>query len=193
VKDIDVSSAKDPMVGWRRWRKKAIEQSASQIYGAERWLDSAMHVTRSDGTPGLALPPVSERRVHRVAVALGSKGQAPIEFGDFGKGFVHVFDEISFAVILRELDTVTDFVRYLRAKEDLVARVHLDFTGSEEDLLAYYLYGGRTFPDTHTGIIVGDGLWRQFEEKDEVKAQETCGQRKLRVGPHDRDLGERRS
>ena len=98
------------MVGWRRWRKKAIEQSASQIYGAERWLGSAMHVTRSDGSQGLALPPLSERRVHPVAVALGSKGQAPIELGDFGKGFVHVF------------------------------RVHLDFIGSEEDLLAYYLH-----------------------------------------------------
>jgi len=67
VKDIDVSSAKDPAVAWLRWRKKAIEQSAGQIYGAERWLDSATHVVRSDGSPGLALPLVSERRLHRVA------------------------------------------------------------------------------------------------------------------------------
>src|ERR1035437_4371168 len=171
VKDIDVSSAKDPAVAWLRWRRKAIEQSAGQIYGAERWLDSATHLIRSDGSPGLALPLVSERRVHRIAVALGSKGEVPLEFGDFGKGFVHVFDEISFTVILTELNTITDFVRYLRAKEDLVARVPLDFQGSEEDLLAFYLHGGRSFPQAQSGIIVGDGLWREFQEKEEVEAK----------------------
>lgn len=171
VKDIDVSSAKDPAVAWLRWRRKAIKQSAGQIYGAERWLDSATHLIRSDGSPGLALPLVSERRVHRIAVALGSKGEVPLQFGDFGKGFVHVFDEISFTVILRELNTITDFVRYLRAKEDLVARVPLDFQGSEEDLLAFYLHGGRSFPQAQSGIIVGDGLWREFQEKEEVEAK----------------------
>jgi hypothetical protein len=171
VKAIDVSSAKDPVVALLRWRKKAIEQSASQIYGAERWLQTATHVIRADGCAGLALPPVGHRRIHRVAVALGSKGQSPVEFGDFGKGFVHVFDELSFSILLRELDTIADFVGFLRAKEDLVGRSSLDFQGSEEDLLAYYLHSGRNFPETHSGIIVGDGLWRKFQEKNEVKAK----------------------
>src|SRR5262249_25551553 len=118
VKDIDVSSAVDPMIAWQRWRRKAIEQSAGQIYGAERWLETATNVIRADGSLGLALPPASERRVHRIAVALGGKGEMPLEFGDFRKGFVHAFDEISFTAVLKELDTITDFVRYLQAKED---------------------------------------------------------------------------
>jgi hypothetical protein len=172
VKDIGLSDTKDPVVGWERWRKKAIEQSADQIYGAERWLDSATHVIRSDGSAGLALPPKHARRIHRIAVALGSRGRVPIEFGNFGKSFVHVFDEMSFPILLGELDTVSDFVGYLQSKENLITTgVQLIFEGSEEDLLAFYLQGGRSFPHTHSSIVVGDDLWRRFEEKEEVRAK----------------------
>ncbi|HLJ18340.1 MAG TPA: hypothetical protein VKV15_27870 [Bryobacteraceae bacterium] len=172
VKNVGLSDAKDPVVGWKRWRKKAVEQSADQIYGAERWLDAATGVIRSDGSSGLVLPSRDERRIHRIAVALGSQGRVPIEFGDFGKGFVHVFDELSFPVLLSELDTITDFVSYLRAKENLVAAgVRLVFEGSEEDLMAFYLHNGRSFPQTRSCIIVGDDLWRQFKEKEEAKAK----------------------
>lgn len=172
VKHIALTDTEDPTVGWRRWRKKAIEQSANQIYGAEKWLASARQVISADGSAGLELPSSGAMRVHRVAVALGCEGKVPIDFGDLGKGFVHVFDEVSFPTILRELDTVMDFVGYLRAKESLVASgVKLVFEGSEEDLLALYLHNGRSFPGTPGRIIIGDDLWRHFTEKVEVKAK----------------------
>jgi hypothetical protein len=161
VKNVQLSVGADTAVSWQRWRKRAIEASADQIYGAERWLDSATEVIRSDGSVGFLLPGKPERRVHRVAVALGSEGKSPIEFGNFGKGFVHVFDEISFSIILKELGTITDFVNYLRAKEDLIgAGVQLLFGGREEDLLAFYLHNGHSFPKTHDAIMIGDDLWR---------------------------------
>jgi hypothetical protein len=172
VKDIQLRAGADTAVSWQRWRKRAIEASADQISGAERWLDSATAVIRSDGSMGFLLPNKVERRVHRIAVAFGSEGKAPIEFGNFGKGFVHVLDEISFSVILRELDTITDFVNYLRAKENLVeAGVQLVFLGSEEDLLAFNLHNGRSFPKTHDVIMIGNDLWQTFEQKGEVEAK----------------------
>jgi hypothetical protein len=116
VKASELTEHDDLSTTWSRWRKRAIEASVRQIYGAERRIKTAREVIRKDGTAGLLFPEVSVRRVHRVAVALGSKGKGPISFGDFGKGFVHVFDETSLVLIMNELDTVSDFVSYLMDK-----------------------------------------------------------------------------
>src|SRR5262245_12411608 len=91
VKEIGAKSSGDVEGDWARWTRRAIEDSAKQIYGAERWLGSASHVVRKEGTQGLPLPAPERRRVHRIAVALGSGGTIPIASQDFGKGYVHVF------------------------------------------------------------------------------------------------------
>jgi len=156
-----------------RWRRRAIDESVEQIYGAERWVRQAPRVIRSDGSEGLPLPPVSERRIHRVAVAVGGRRQVLIESRDFGKGFVHVFDEPSLTAVLAELDTVTDFVSYLTAKEELYqSGVLVEFAGGEEDLLALYLHRGRQFSLPATGKVkLPDSLWKDFICKDEYKAK----------------------
>jgi hypothetical protein len=112
VKEIKIPDSGNMDIDINRWIKRAIDKSYTQIYGAERWLESASHVIKKDGSQGLPVPPLSERHVHRVAVALGSKGKFPILFGNFRKGFVHVFDEKSFWILLNHLDTITDFVTY---------------------------------------------------------------------------------
>ncbi|MGH9713460.1 MAG: hypothetical protein ACRD5M_09210 [Candidatus Acidiferrales bacterium] len=106
-------------------------------------------------------------------MALGGNRQVNLPFGDFGKGFVHVMDEISFSVLLSELDTITDFVSYLKAKEAWCqSQVRVQFNGPEENLLAGYLHSGRKFPDTYNVVVVGDGLWRQFIAKDEYRRKQ---------------------
>lgn len=47
--------------------------------------------------------------------AFGGKKEYPLETGEFGSGFVHVFDEQSTFTVLNELDTITDFVNYFKA------------------------------------------------------------------------------
>ena len=54
-------------------------------------------------------------------------------------GFVHVFDDAALDAVLKNLDTVSDFVGYLRKREALVVSGRLDSAPSEEDLLAAYL------------------------------------------------------
>lgn len=169
VKDVTPTDSGDVRIDWTRWLRSAIDESIDQIYGAERWIKSAHQVIRSDGSPGLAFPHEPERRIHRVGVALGGQGNVPIRFGEFGKGFVHVLDESSFNILLKELDTVTDFVDYLVEKENLYSSgVSTLFQGREEDLLALYLLGGRRFPDNFDNII---DLWDTSKEKDEFKAK----------------------
>jgi hypothetical protein len=169
IKDIGLKKTSDPAVGWERWRKKAIDASCKQIYGAQRWIDSANNVITKDGEEGIAFPEPSRRRVHRVAVALGSEGDVPLSFGDFGKGFVHVFDEWSLDVVMNELDTISDFVEYLADKESLYARGVLTMfsSGGEEDLLAFYLHQGHQFPEEPDLLVLDGDLWSTLTKKPE--------------------------
>lgn len=174
VKEVIFSEEGDEKVKQARWFKRAIEDSVKQIYGAERWINSTTHVIRNDGKQGLPFPEPAVRRVHRVAVALGGKGKVWKSFGDFGKGFVHVFDERSLEIVMNELDTITDFIKYLSDKEALCrSGTQTIFNGGgEEDLLALYLHNNRQFPtDEELGqpatIILDDDLWATFSRKPE--------------------------
>ncbi len=177
VKNVALDAQVDQDMASARWWRKAVQDSVSQIYGAERNLARAQWVTRKDGTKGLALPPPKERIVHRISVSLGSKGVLPISSGDFGKGFVHVWDETFLSVIMKELDTVTDLVDYLRSKEDLVARnPGLIIEGGEENLLAIYIHRGRKFPVGEMPPVIGGSLWDQLQEKEPYKLRNEANQ-----------------
>jgi len=54
--------------------------------------------------------------------------------------FVHVFDEVSIDLVLRELDTVVDFLDYLRKRQALLATSGIMVSAAgEEELLSAYL------------------------------------------------------
>jgi hypothetical protein len=170
VKEVALKDTGNPSVDFERWERKAVTASIKQIHGAERWLASATHVIRSDGSRGLALPSLKDRKVHRIAVAFGSRDKVPIGSGDDGKGYVHVMNERSFLEVLSELDAITDLVDYLAAKEACAAQgcaVLID--GSESNLLGWYLYHGRSFPGGHDFMIVGDNIWDEIRQKPEFK------------------------
>ena len=162
--------------GCERWQKVAIEKSVSQIWGAERWLESVVEFVRHDGRR-ITLPKKEDRQYHRVSVSLGGKGHVPLKWGDFGNGFVHVCDEFSVGVIFSALDTITDFVEFLTTTESLVkSGVKLSFAGGGiEDLLALCLSRGHSFdikPDSphFDRLILLDDMWKGFSESEEYAA-----------------------
>jgi hypothetical protein len=73
--------------------------------------------------------------------------------------------------VLRELDTITDFVEYLSAKEELLQRAGVVMEGQEEDLLALYIHRGRKFPEKVDMLVIGDDLWSGITKKPEWKAR----------------------
>lgn len=172
VKHIAYKETGRTDVDQSRWLRSAVDESIKQLHGAERHLSSRSHVIRADGSAGLSLPPVGEARVHRIAVAVGSRGKVPLPFGDFGKGFVHVLDEISARILLQELDTIADFVEYLVAKEAFCRNVNHLVQFREEDFLAMFLHAGRRFPESAPDVIIApDELWDAFIGKPEVAAK----------------------
>lgn len=162
--------------GWERWAKAAIEKSVAQIWGAERWLETVHEIVRHDGRV-VTLPAIPERQYHRVSVSLGGRGQVPLQWGNFGNGFVHVCDEYSVEIVFGALDTVTDFVDFLVASEALITKgVYPLFDGGGiEDIVALYLSHGRSFdivPDSDKQpdmLILQDDLWKCFSESKEYK------------------------
>jgi len=172
VKEIQFKDTDNFEIGYKRWRKKAIEDSVAQIYGAERWISDASNVITSIGEQAIVFPHKGKRRIFRIAVAFGSQGKAAIQFGDFGTGFVHTFDEHSLKIVMSELDTITDFVEYLKNKEEFVTSgKQLLFEGGEEDLLAYYLSNNRKFPSGIDLLVLTTGIWQKFRDSKEYQTK----------------------
>ena len=92
--------------------------------------------------------------------------------------FVHVLDDRTGDVLLRTLDTVTDFLEYLSRKEALFESGKLIGATGEEDLLAYYLRhvgpdGWNDFevPPNSDSILLTEGLWSEFEAHERRRLQ----------------------
>jgi hypothetical protein len=97
---------------------------------------------------------------------------------DRQRGYVHVLDDTTLDVIVRTLDTVTDFVWYLDRKEQLLASNLKVVAAGEEELLAHYLghlnqeeRHDFVFPKNYDAVVLGEGHWEEFLRSPERKAQ----------------------
>lgn len=73
----------------------------------------------------------------------------PFTVGDIypNKTFIHVLDEFSLKLLLMELDTITDFIAYLKEKERVVRSRLLGISPGEDDTLGAYLGGNGVIMD----------------------------------------------
>ncbi|WP_128910788.1 hypothetical protein [Tropicibacter alexandrii] len=221
-KYIEWKPHEDIEVSWKRWYKSAVQKSAQQIRGAERWLTEFPDRVFTDKDCKhrlpIALPPANARRVHGIAVAIGAedaakqhrddekgtfflspeiKGDAhapkdgsncmPFFIGDIAPDgtFIHVFDRTSLDTVLDELDTVSDFVSYLRHREQAFRQPLILLANSELDLLACYFEtedenGNHSFcpPDHETGDLyaIPPGRHKRFVSRPEYLARKVANQ-----------------
>jgi hypothetical protein len=148
----------------------------------------------------IRLPPADRLRVYRVCIALGASERAraatgyptlelspktvddmkPFAVGHISgtNGWVHVFDETTLPVVLKELSTIADFLDYLRKKEALYAEGRFVRAFSESDLVGYFLWKGREFPAVGSESYgVDPNIW----EKVEADAQFLAGRKENEV------------
>lgn len=66
---------------------------------------------------------------------------SPFTIGDVDPSgsFVHVMNNVTLDILMRELDTITDFTDYLERKAAFTRSGHFGMATGEEELLAYYL------------------------------------------------------
>lgn len=107
--------------------------------------------------------------------------QAPFQIGwPLGQHqFIHVLDDLTLALLMKELDTVADFTDYLAKKVKLFQQSGCQFIVlGEEDLLTAYLTtlekdGTSRFPDFEAGstVVITEGSWKKFCKSRPYKAR----------------------
>ena len=204
----------DVLRDWQRWFRKAVEQSAKQIWGAERWIrnyPSRLFLDRACGHPfPIPLPNPDRIQFHRIVVAHNSVTHCRRYFGsgsgtlmlntgivgrehydepfqigrlDALKGYIHVLDDVTLEMLLRELDTVSDFTQYLDRKESFLQERPVTVAAGEEELLAVYLQkldgeGNHNFvlpvedsEEEFNFISFEEGFWDAFQRNPQRLAR----------------------
>jgi len=114
------------------------------------------------------------KEVFLISALLG-KGEDYFSFIEKVKGnVIHTFTREFTEIVLTELDTISDFVEYMREKEKLISKgKRIILMGGEQELLAYYLLNNRSFEKLYEAdeIIIQDGLWKTLQKKPEYIAK----------------------
>lgn len=134
----------------------------------------------------VSLPPMRDIRFHLVAVTRGSHDAVLAYHGGAGLGsfmidssiegfdhekrpfcigqpmpekqFVHVFDEVSIELLMRELDTTADVIDYLTKREVLLGRRGTQIVApGEEELLGAYLINMNQDESEHVFLNLPNG------------------------------------
>lgn len=197
-------------LNWNRWFRRAVSDSAKQLWQAERWIMSYPDKIFLDPKCENMLPiPISlagNTRFHLVLVAHGASvtckkvfnGSPSLMFHNTIKGFenhkqpfvigelddsetfVHVLDDHSLDLVLKNLDTVLDFTAYLTKRAIFLRSEGAILSPGEEELLALYLSNLNSV-DEHDFVIKGfnaknilqlsEGSWEHFQSQPERENQ----------------------
>jgi hypothetical protein len=97
---------------------------------------------------------------------------------DPAKGYVHILDDTTLAILLLTLDTISDFIKYLGKKENLFSTRDVVIAAGEEELLASYLANLNSdeehdfiFPKDANCVILDEGHWTDFKNHPQRLAQ----------------------
>jgi hypothetical protein len=85
-KDIELREDADTAIAWSRWYRKAVLDSAGQVFGAERWLREHPDRVFTDPQCARRLPVELPRnpRVHRILTCRGASAACAKALGGFG-------------------------------------------------------------------------------------------------------------
>ena len=165
IKDLEVDKQ-------GAFRASDLEKNLRQLSGARRQLfDLKTKVELSNPRRGTeTLDATKIKDFHLISVILGPSdlvASHPMRFIEEIKGHpAHVFVLNFTELILNELDTVSDFCKYLRALESIAWETRMVLNGGEQELLAHYLAKGRSFQwlDPTKVNFVHDGAWETLEK-----------------------------
>jgi hypothetical protein len=189
---------KDPQILWDRWKRNVVDRQVKTAHGAERYIRSGRPIfldAKATNPFPLTFDP-NKVIIHKIVVAHGAKeacervsdqnvyGSLAITYCETDGGPtqpfhieidkrnpVHIFDSHNFSIVLGELDTVSDFSKYLDEKLRAIAKFDSLIYCGEEDLLGHYLLNYDketnqhiigTMRDDVNGVMVGEGEWHDF-------------------------------
>lgn len=172
-------------IAWNRWYSRAIEKSKTQVVKAIKRLKinpDKIYLDK-DCTIPFPLQIPKNIKIHGIVVARGSaeacktfygggsgslrfssscNGTEPFCVGDINPQaeFIHVLDDFTLGVALKELDTITDFVEYLEKKQEAIRKMAFFHASGEEDIISYYLAHTNEYEE-HDIVHPEGGAWDQ--------------------------------
>jgi len=157
-----------------KYKESQVRKNLRQLYGARRQLFELRTPVELEN-PRRGKEPfdaIAIKEVYLISVLLG-EGEEIFSFVEHIRNYtVHVFTRDFTQIVLNELDTISDFIDYLRSKEALL-RQNKEFIvlGGEEELLALYLGNSRSFDTLNeaTHIIIDQGSWEKFRNSQEYR------------------------
>lgn len=159
-----------------KYKKAEVNKNLRQLAGARRQIfDLKTPICLSNKRRSIDTFDASKiKQIFLISVLLG-EGEEYFSFVDEIKNNkVHVFTRDFTQIILNELDTVSDFVEYLKAKEQFIdTDKSLVIIGGEEEFLAFYLMNDRNFKRfaEADNIMIQDGSWEHLQNKPEYKVK----------------------
>ena len=129
------------------FKQSDIDKAISQCRGAKRKLASLEKIELTNIAGNAKTIDIRKiKEVYLIAAIEGGLAESGNFYADSEKGNVHIFFEKFTRYATKHLNTVNDFVRYLRNKERFLGDGKgLIISGGEEELLALYINNNRTF------------------------------------------------
>ena len=158
------------------YKKTEVQKNLRQLSGARRQLfdlKAPIELENSRRTKE-RFDSSTIKKVYLISVLLGEGEDVGTFAEEIAEHTVHVFTKAFTQTVLNELDTISDFTEYLKAKEELLStKKSLIIQGGEEDLLAIYLMRDRTFDSFNEAdlVMTQDGFWKHMQGRPEYKAK----------------------
>lgn len=149
---------------YSRYFRRTIDKAVKQIYGAERKLfnnDREIFIKHPKRKIE-RFPKEKIKNIHRVIINLGEG----VRFYPFNKEtknekFITLLDKEAFQTIIQELDTIPDFLEYLRKREELFSDKTVTILPAEENdfpaetAKQFFEYAQQQFnPTEHQSILI---------------------------------------
>lgn len=162
-----------------KYKKPEVDKNLRQLAGAKRQLfDLKRKIELYNPRRGKDFfDPSSINEVYLISVLLGEGEDYYSALEEIKNSDVHVFSRSFTQIVLNELDTISDFCDYLKAKEKLFLKKkrRLIVNGGEEELLGVYIRGGRSFEQFEKvdEVIIDGNIWESLKkDKKFIKKKE---------------------
>lgn len=152
------------------YKQSEVTKNLKQLSGAYRQLfelKTPIELVNARRTQE-RLDPGQITEVFLISALLGEREDGFSAAEEVRGHLVHVFTREFAEIALGELDTISDFVEYLRSKQKLLASgsPSIILLGGEENLLGFYLQNGRSFErmSNLNGAALDDGVWAGLQQ-----------------------------
>lgn len=190
-------TGKTQEIAWSRWKRKTIESSKRQIDGAERWIRKHPDKLYINEKCTKKIPinfDINNARIYRFVIALGINEDIGILYSnenhnlDDKIGFVqtskdriyHILDSANVELILKELDTIQDFLNFYIEKEIIISKLKNFGYYGESTLLALYMQNmdeetgeHKILPANFAGseMLEKECLWKNIENNPQYSSK----------------------